>query len=518
MARTRTSILFAVLLLADCLHAQFGIEWQRVLGGTGDDIGHVVVAAPDGGFLVAGVLGSNGATSGCAYQGVMAWVLKLDAQGAMQWQKCLGGSGADRFYDLKITPDGGCVLVGETYSNNGDVSGNHGMGDIWVVKLDSNHEVQWQRCYGGSLEDRGQAIIVAGDGSLVLTGRSRSGDGDMTGNWGDEDLVVIKLDADGDLLWQRNLGGSLHDFGNALCETSDGDLVVVGQTLSSDGDVTDHFNQFDLWAVRLDQQGAMLWQRCLGGTNWEIGHAVLALPGGACLVAGETLSNDGAVSGNNGPVNVSWGTADQWLVQLDASGGLVQQRCIGGDGMERAFSLVPTPTGYLIGGEAGSLNGFANPVFGSQDFCLVGLGTDLDPDWALSLGGSFSDVGYSAEGTLDGGMIVTGYTLSTDGQVQGALGEKDLWVVKLGPLQTGAREYVDGSKRVAPNPASDELILRQVRIGDEVIVSDALGGIVARVRATGAEQRLSVSEWPRGVYLFQYRSAEGIGTERIVLH
>ena len=117
-------------------------------------------------------------------------------RGNIEWQRCLGGSGADIAYSIQQTIDGGFIVAGYTESNDGDVSGNHGCWDYWVVKLDSSGDIEWQRCLGGSRYDMAYSIQQNADGEFIVAGYTESNDGDVSGNHGSADYWIIKLSHD----------------------------------------------------------------------------------------------------------------------------------------------------------------------------------------------------------------------------------------------------------------------------------------------------------------------------------
>ena|SRR5450432_1763948 len=138
-----------------------GIAWQKSLGGSGDDQANSIVKTVDGGFIIAGTSKSNdGDVTGHhgSIDSTDAWVVKLSSSGSIQWQKSIGGSGVDELDQIIPTNDGNFVAIGHTSSNDGDVSGNHGDWDIWVVKIDRNGNILWQKCLGGSLRDKAASI------------------------------------------------------------------------------------------------------------------------------------------------------------------------------------------------------------------------------------------------------------------------------------------------------------------------------------------------------------------------
>ena len=124
-------------------------------------------------------------------------MIKIDSTGKLLWQRSLGGSGFDGAYSVKQTADGGFILLGDTQSNDGDVTSNHdnsgSTNDFWVVKLDSNGKLIWQKTLGGSSDDYAQCIHQTSDGGFIAVGSTQSPDGDVTGFHDHEDFWIVKL-------------------------------------------------------------------------------------------------------------------------------------------------------------------------------------------------------------------------------------------------------------------------------------------------------------------------------------
>jgi hypothetical protein len=299
------------------LDASGNIQWQKCLGGTGDDRANSIQQTTDGGYVVAGRTYSNDGNVTGNHGSDDYWVVKLDASGNIQWQKCLGGTSWEYASSIQQTTDGGYVAAGYTRSNDGDVSGNHGDWDYWVVKLDSSGNIQWQKCLGGTSWDEAYSIQQTTDGGYVVTGYTTSNDGDVSGNHGGEDYWVVKLDSSGNIQWQKCLGGTGDDRANSIQQTTDGGYVVAGYTYSNDGDVSGNHGGRDFWVVKLDASGNIQWQKCLGGTNWDEAYSIHQTTDGGYVVAGRTWSNDGDVSGYHG------GNYDYWVVKLIAHYNLI---------------------------------------------------------------------------------------------------------------------------------------------------------------------------------------------------
>ena len=252
-AMRHSQLLFSLLLACTSAFSQTApaIEWQRALGGTGADNGWSIEQTSDSGYIVAGQSASNNGNVTGNHGGYDFWVVKLASDGAVQWQKSLGGTGADYAYCVRQTIDHGYVVVGNSNSNDGDVSGNHGSGDVWVVKLDNTGSLQWQRCLGGSNGEGAKCVLQTSSDGYIIAGETYSNDGDVVGNQGSNDVWLVKLDAGGSLVWQHTYGGSGGEFANDIAETGDGGYVIAGGSTSNDGDVTgNHGGGMDYWLLK----------------------------------------------------------------------------------------------------------------------------------------------------------------------------------------------------------------------------------------------------------------------------
>ncbi|TAJ43968.1 PKD domain-containing protein [Methanofollis fontis] len=420
------------------------IVWQRCLGGSSRDYAYSIQQTSDGGYVVAGVTESTDGDVSGNHGNEDAWVVKLDAAGNRVWQRCLGGSSGDYAESIRQTSDGGYIVAGFTYSTDGDVSGNHGGADIWVVKLDAAGNRVWQRCLGGASDDRAFNILQTADGGYIVASYTYSTDGDVSGNHGSYDAWVVKLDAAGNRIWQRGLGGASDDRALSIQQMADGGYVVAGVTWSTDGDVSGNHGDSDAWVVKLDAAGSMVWQRCLGGSSRDYAYSIRQTSDGGYIVAGETGSIDGDVSGNHGD-------SDAWVVKLDAAGNQVWQRCFGGSSRDFAYSIQQTSDGgYVVAGGTWSTDGDVSGNHGDSDGWMVKLDVAGSMVCQRCFGGTSSDLAFSIQQISDGGYVVASYTCSNDGDVSGNHGDSDGWVVKL-----------EGSGSVAVPVAHAYFILNQ---------------------------------------------------------
>lgn len=279
-----------------------GIIWKKILGGNNGDIFRSIIQTVDGGFAVLGNTSSSDGDIAFNNGGSDLWIVKLDETGEIEWQECLGGSGDEYGNSIHQTTDGGYLLCGQTDSDDGDVSGTHDTyyGDMWIVKLSSNGTIEWQKALGGSMEDSAYSGMQTSDGGYIVAGMTGSDDGDVSGYHGYGDVWILKLDQTGSIEWENALGGTDTEAALSVFQSADGGYVVAGSTKSADGDVSGHKNGFDVWLIKLSTLGKIIWEGCLGGTSDDYGTSVIQTDDNDYVVLGYSNSDDGNLTENNG--------------------------------------------------------------------------------------------------------------------------------------------------------------------------------------------------------------------------
>lgn len=416
------------------IDAAGNVIWQKEYGGSIYEYASQFVQSPDGGYIMAGLTYSEDGDVEGSHGGGDTWIIKLDNAGNLLWQIAVGGSDWEQVDDLKPLADGGCITVGFTYSSDGDATGNKGAVDAFIVRIDGSGNLVWSRTLGGSDWDWFSSVDETPDGGFIATGFSASNDGDVVGNHGNSDIWTIKLDAAGNLLWQKAYGGSQDDLGIRISPTPDGGYLLLGSTTSNDGNVDGHHGGGDSWMLKLNHKGNIVWQKTLGGSAYDQLNTVLRTPDGGYALSGYTESNDGDVSGNHG-------AGDIWIVRLNSSREIIWQKTLGGSEYEtidfNCMKLTPD-NGYFAAGLTYSTDGDVKGNHGKSDIWLVRLdkrGTIL---WQKALGGSEDD-GYSGLGPRqnrvlfipDGSYMIAAASFSSDGDVTQNLGYSDIWLVKL---------------------------------------------------------------------------------------
>lgn len=437
----------------------------------------------DGGYIiVGGTLSSDGDVK--VNRGAEdAWVVKLNSYGFIEWQRTYGGSGLDEFSAVVECKDGGYVVAGETSSNDGDVVGHHpstGQSvyfaedtlDGWVLKLSKLGDIEWQRCLGGNRRDELVSLSQTTDGGYILAGGSESTSEDWY-NHGDRDCYVVKLDSNGHTNWQKQYGGTSLDFARSIIQTRDGGFIFTGTALSADGEVIGNhttakpgLTTADLWVVRLDAFGTLLWNKCYGGSDAEQGNSILQTADGGFLVTGTAQSSNGDVLGHH-PFASSADANDAWVIRIDSLGAIIWQKCLGGSSGDLSYSAIEDSVGnFILGCSTASIDGDITSKHGgvdTTDVWIVKLNPSGNIIWERCYGGTNFEGGSPFVMVAhDGSLMFVAQTLSTDGDVQGTHGfgnhgAGDMWVVDLAPEGSGVANTTLSNDLAYPfpNPTSN---------------------------------------------------------------
>jgi hypothetical protein len=393
------------------------IEWQKTFGGSDFEEAKSIQQTSDGGYIVAGYSRSNNGDVTGNHGGYDAWVVKISSSGMIQWKKSFGGSGDDSVSSIKQTNDGGYIFAGSSDSKNGDVTENHGASDYWIVKLTSSGTIQWSKNFGGPDNEYAYSIQQTFDGGYIVAGFGGSSELDHHGGG---DYWILKLSSSGNIEWKKCYGGSWWDYAYSIQQTNEGGYIVAGYAMGTHG-----FNE-DFWVLKLSSKGILQWEKYYGGTKNDGAHCVQQTSDGEYIVAGYTQSNDGDVSGNHGDYDI-------WVVKLSSTGVIQWQKCLGGSSSDSGNSIRETSDGgYIVAGNTYSNNGDVSGYHYGSDVWVVKLSSTGAIQWQKCLGGSGHDSADSIQQTNDGGYIIAGYTGSNDGDLTG--NERyyaDFWIIKL---------------------------------------------------------------------------------------
>lgn len=412
---------------------------EKLLGGAAQEQYPFIQKTTDGGYILSGRSTSSGSgnVSGTNHGLGDYWILKLDVNGNIVWDKLLGGNNDEAAFSIQQTTDGGYIVTGASLSSaNGNVSGtNHGGSDYWILKLDAYGNIIWNKLLGGNGSELSYSIMQTTDAGYIVAGYSTSSaNGDVTGtNHGFLDDWIIKLDAAGNIVWNKLLGGDNDEEAYSIQQTTDGGYILAGYSLSSaNGDVsTTNHGLNDYWIVKLNATGAISWNKLLGGTGNEYATGIQQTADGGYIVAGYSSS-----SANGNVTGVNHGLKDYWIVKLDAAGNISWNKLLGGNNDEVAYSILQTTDGgYVVAGSSkSSANGDVTGINrGLNDYWIVKLDAAGNITWNKLMGGTNDDIAYSIQKCVGGGYIIAGYSgSSSTGDITGTNhGLTDYWVIRL---------------------------------------------------------------------------------------
>jgi hypothetical protein len=378
--------MFILIMICGVILAQKpDTAWTKTYGGSDDDFARSIVQTDDGGFAIAG------------YTGIMPdnfdiYLIKIDSTGGLEWQTTYGGKQWDTGSAVEQCRDSGFIIAGYTQSFG------KGWHDIYVVRTDRKGNLLWQKTFGGSNEDGASSVLETIDGGFIIAGET------MSFGSGDYDVFVIKIDAEGNLLWTNTIGGADCDGCQSIQQTYDGGFIMVGDTKSS-GE-----GWHDVNLIKLDARGKVCWSRTYGGNDFDYGEAVRETKDRGFIVVGWTRS-------------FGAGLSDVYLIKTDRHGSPLWTRTYGGPQHDFGFNIEQTfDGGYLIIGDTKS--------YGSGWYDVYVIRTDEYGDtlWTKTYGGTQPDEGFALHPTKDGGYLIGGNSKSFGGW------DDDIYLLKLQPI------------------------------------------------------------------------------------
>lgn len=248
--------------------------------------------------------GKNSNSFSTKHAGGDYWAIKISALGEKQWSNFYGGSFTDTPYDVVQTNDNGYIIIGSSDSDDVDINAEKGSYDFWVVKISETGSLLWEKSFGGSQIDEAHAISASNDGNYIIIGDTRSDDLDVSNNKGAADLWVIKITPSGNLIWEKTFGGISFDVGRSISKTQDDGFIICGNSRSTDGNLSNNNGQNDAWVLKIDTNGNLKWQKTIGGSDIDFAFSAVELNDKSVVVVGESSSSNGDISTNKGFTDV----------------------------------------------------------------------------------------------------------------------------------------------------------------------------------------------------------------------
>ena len=344
--------------------------WSKTFGGSKDDRGEDIITTKDGGFALLGYSQStdNDVTSNAGSKDF--WVLKLTSSGTLSWQKNFGFLGSDYGTTLLETNDNGYLITGvlDVTASNGQGNSRstqkHAGGNIWAIKLNNSGDLEWSKYYGGSSTDIPLGVVKTIDNGFIIAGSSDSADIDITNNKGAYDFWILKIEANGTLVWGKNFGGSEIDEASAITQTNDGNFIIVGDTRSSNKDVSNNNGAADLWMLKISQEGILIWEKTIGGSSFDVGRSISRTQDNGFIISGSSRSLDANFNNQ--------GQNDALIIKVDSEGNIIWQETVGGREIDFLYDAVELNNKTVIAvGESNSEDGDIPENKGFSDGLII---------------------------------------------------------------------------------------------------------------------------------------------------
>lgn len=503
-----------MLLSITEVHAQFGWVRNKSLG---PGIIWDAVQEPDGGLTILGEVSVDvntqkpyrlGLTCHPDARSSVIWLARLDSNWDIVWEQCYGGSRHEYPRKLIKRNDSTYAVFFSTESEDGDFSGNHRLSELGVMIVNQFGELDTISFYGGSAIEGLNSVAPTSDGGFIIGCHSNSGDGDVPGHHGSVggiymDVWIVKLDSALIIEWTFWWGGSDHDDNVRAVQWIDGSYAIAASSASSDYDLAGNTpNYGDVWLIKLDKSGSRLWQkRITEGPAYDYTYDVLVDSDSNLVVVGKR---------DNFWCDSAGRKANMWAAKVDTGGNVLWDACYGDrDGDYYLNYVSEIGEGYILNGYVYDTGGDVNETFGSIDDWLVQIDRTGDILWEKNIGGSKTD---GVIGFLNGHHLLGfGNTNSNDHDLLGVRDSTDytsawLFEVELYPVGMDSRSEQPPTEflTVYPNPTSNtlqvELLNTQMESG-HVAIYNASGALCWQKFEQHAAFSIPTSSFPPGFYI-----------------
>ena len=455
-------ILTLCLLPALCFSQ---IQWESNFGGTAVEVGQKIIPAEADTHLLIGFTNSSDqdiANNSGQYD---AWACLIDNSGQLLWEKTIGGTANDQFADGVAHPGGGWLLVGKSSSDDMDINDDTDSEQGLLCHLSSEGILQWCKTFGLDEDDEFTSITQRANGNFLISGATDNEDLFFTKNslHSNQDYWLLEVDEDGLLLWERKYGGS--DWEQALCHAEDeqGNIYLSGFSFSSDGDISQSYGSEDIWLVKTNSTGELLWQKNYGGSLQDQARSMLFYDSSIYLT-GRSLSSNNTFEGYN------MGQEDAFILKINSLNGQLEAQNNYGGALGDRFNQILLHEGNLLltGYTRSQLDGL-DPK-GMADFWLVRVeSSDLSPIWMKNFGGTNEDIAQDLFITTDQKTILLGSSYSSDIDLDENQGLADLWVMQTDILSSSNTPHLHPQKNTINYQITDGNIFLK-NLPDEMLI------------------------------------------------
>lgn len=482
-------LLFTAACFLQCFSQAPATDWEYLYGGPGNDFQPTMISTQDGGYLISTSTWPPQGAPGGPVSHCEILVIKLDASGILEWEHTYNSRTLDFRPTAAQTPDGGFVIAGSV--RNTMETGLPVDSDIWIFKIDSSGNMLWDQTFVGEADEYSANIKVTSDGGFILAAETYT-DGPVGDTLGYYDAVLMRLDADGSLIWQKTYGGSNSDKLSNVIPIADG-YILAGDTGSVNGDVSNNHGFNDFWLVQVNESGNMVWEKTFGGSLPDNFASFKATPDGGYILAGHTYSSDGDVS-------VFTGATDCWVLKTNADGMIEWEKTYGNEEDNAVYDIIPTADGgYVVAGYTDQPDPWA-PSFA----WMFKTDSTGEMQWDILTGGEGNRQNTGVLQAADGGYVSVG--------TQGGpftTSPHNILVRKLDPESLSVSSQELNAISISPNPAKTNLYIHGAADVDiqTIIIFDMTGKKV--MEQIGPVHSVDVSSLAAGMYVLETQSDRG---------
>ena len=502
--KTLNILVLLVLTSFQISIAQTEIDWQFNFGGTQHDAAYSILEQEDGSLISGGVINSidiDGDSTATKLNDL--FVIKADQFGNIIWKKFYDkGYGDEYFGSIKLCADGGYIIGGSATVEkeyDGEIESSL---DFWVLKLDNEGNIEWEKSFGGSNTDWINDIIETSTGNIIAVGGSQSNDGDITEPLNQYAGWMVMLSSEGELVWEKSFGVGIHDSFTSITPSNTEGYFIAGQQLvqKSDG------NYFKTFLNKIEENGDLVWNKTFEGNSSEAFPQIHVNPDNSIILASsfETVTIDLSLP--------TYLTDDFWIINLTPEGEILWEKKYGTEKNDILRSIYKTEDGgYILGGTTGDIMGPGIDNFPNVNLFLIKIKATGEFEWIQTFGGSYVDILTDIIQTSDGSYLISAYSRSNNGDIALNHGGYDALIIKLKQETSHTNNMYSSPIQVFPNPSSYQIKIRkeQLNIQGEYSIVSLDGLIVKRGQVSKDASSVFIGDLKNGIYYLKLETASG---------
>ncbi len=352
--------------------------WVTTIAGERDETGNDLLLNKNGELVVLGATYSEKLLGNTTKGYADLLVATLSPNGEILMTNTYGGSRNDFPASIVEKSNGNYVITGTSWSTDGDLTENKGQADVWLFETQSNGTILWGKTLGGLDDESAVETILLPNDELLTLGNSSTYEGDYAANHGDQDIVLYRMDAEGNVIWQNLYGGFYAESAASVHLKENGNFFVAGTTFSDDGNITSNAGNSDAWLFEVATTGSLIWSRTYGSYDNESVVAMAQTETGFLILGSSSSSVINDLTNH--------GSADFWLYEIDDTKKITREYLFGASGFESSSSMLLQSDGsVLMGGASSSSDGVVQENSGKNDGWLLKIDQQSSSDDAQVL-------------------------------------------------------------------------------------------------------------------------------------